>query len=218
MCLKIFKNIPQLDLEMLLPGTRIKMTLLDRGRIVLPTLSGLAITIYKILTGAVALAFAGLYGILAFLGLVGGTLGYGFKSFLGYLRAKDKYQLHLTRSLYYQNLDNNAGVLFRLLDEVEEQEFREAALAYFLLWRHAGTSGWSQQSLDHHAEVFLRQTLDAEIDFEVDDALGKLRRFGLVETLPSGNVRAVSIRGALGRLDQAWDNFFQYDRPARDAA
>ena len=88
-----------------------------------------------------SLAFAGLYGILAFLGLVGGTLGYGLKSFLGYLRAKDKYQLHLTRSLYYQNLDNNGGVLFRLLDEVEEQDFREAALAYFLLWRKAGTSG-----------------------------------------------------------------------------
>ncbi|MCG8584142.1 MAG: DUF3754 domain-containing protein, partial [Pirellulales bacterium] len=101
--LKIFKDIPQADLEMLLPGTRVKMTLLDRGRIILPAVSGVGMTIYKIAKGAMVLAFAGVYGLLAFLGLVGGTVGYGVKSFFGYLRAKDKYQLSLTRSLYYQN-------------------------------------------------------------------------------------------------------------------
>ena len=30
--MKVFKDIPKLDLEMLLPGTRVKMTLLDRAR------------------------------------------------------------------------------------------------------------------------------------------------------------------------------------------
>ncbi len=66
--------------------------------------------------GALLAAAAGVYGILAVLGLIGGTLGYGVRSFYGYLRTKEKYQLNLTESLYYQNLDNNAGVLFRLLD------------------------------------------------------------------------------------------------------
>ena len=41
--MKLFKDIPRQDLDMLLPGTRFRMTLLDRGKILLPTLSGLAI-------------------------------------------------------------------------------------------------------------------------------------------------------------------------------
>ena len=124
--IKLFKNIPQQDIDMLLPATRFRLTLLDRGKIILPTLSGIAIAVYKIVQGALLVAFAGLYGVLAVLGLVGGTVGYGVKSFLGYLRTKEKYQLSLTRSLYFQNLDNNAGVLYRLLDEAEEQECLEA--------------------------------------------------------------------------------------------
>ncbi len=62
--------------------------------------------------------------------MLGVTCGYGVRSFYGYLQTKQKYQLNLTESLYYQNLDNNAGVISRLLDEAEEQENREAVLAY----------------------------------------------------------------------------------------
>ena len=90
------------------------------------------ISAYKAIKGALLAAAAGIYGILTVLGV---TVGYGMRSFYGYLQTKQKYQLNLTESLYYQNLDNNAGVLTRLLDEAEEQENREAALAYFFLWR-----------------------------------------------------------------------------------
>ena len=124
-----------MDLEMLLPGTRVQMSLVDRTKIVLPTLSGLSLTIWKLLTGAVAVAAGGMYDGLALCGLVGGSIGYGLRSFHGYLQTKQRYQLSLTESLYYQNLDNNAGVLMRLVDEAEEQENRETLLAWFFLWR-----------------------------------------------------------------------------------
>lgn len=211
--MKLFKDIPQVDLEMLLPGSRIRMTLLDRSRILLPTLSGLALTLFKIIKGAIVLTLAGAYGLLGLLGLVGGTIGYGVKSFFGYLRTKDKYQLNLTRNLYFQNLDNNAGVLFRLLDDAEEQEFREAILAYFLLWRDAPAEGWTQDELDASAESLLRQWLDQEVDFEVDDAVDKLVRMNLVELSPDGRLRAVPIDEALRKLDHTWDNLFTYNTP-----
>ena len=207
--IKVFKSIPKMDVEMLLPGGRVKMALFDRGRILLPTVSGLAITVYKALSGALVLAVAGTYGLLTTLGLVGGTLGYGVKSFLSYLRAKEKYQLNLTRSLYYQNLDNNAGVLFRLLDEAEEQEVRETILAYHLL-RTRAEARRSETDLDLCAEKFLREILGTDVDFEVDDALAKLKRLGLVDVLPDGSLRAVPLEEALCRLDSAWDSFFQY--------
>ena len=130
--LKLFKNVPKQDIDMLLPGSQFQMSLLDRGRILLPTVSGLVIVTAKIINGALFAIFTGFWGVLAFLGFAGGTVGYGIKSFLGYVRTKDQYQLRLTRSLYYQNLDNNEGVLFRLLDEAEEQDFSEALFGYVL--------------------------------------------------------------------------------------
>lgn len=223
--LKMFKNIPKMDLEMLLPGTRVRMTLLEQGRILLPAVSGVALTIYKVLQGALVLAFAGLYGMLALLGVVGGTIGYGVRSFIGYLRTKDKHQLYLTRSLYFQNLDNNLGVLFRVLDEAEEQDFREALLAYVLLWRATrakpherevvreevteDAAGKTTAELDAAAEALLRDLTGLDLDFEVADALDKLQRWQLVVQTPRGHWQAKPLDEAIDRLDQRWDEAYQ---------
>ncbi len=195
--IKVFKDIPKVDLEMLLPGTRVKLSLVDRGKIVLPTLSGIALAVWK---GALAVAS----GSLAMLGFVGGTLTYGVRSFYGYLQTKQKYQLNLTQSLYYQNLDNNAGALFRLLNEAEEQEFREAVLAYFFLLTRAGEAGWTRGRLDDAIEEFLEQRARIRVDFEIGDAIEKLVRFHLVRQDADGVLRAVPLREARDALDRAW--------------
>ncbi len=49
--IKLFKDIPKPDLEMLLPGTRVKMSLKDRLKIVMPTVSGVAVSVYKAMKG-----------------------------------------------------------------------------------------------------------------------------------------------------------------------
>jgi hypothetical protein len=186
--------------------------MLDRGKIVLPTLSGIAVAVTKIVKGAVLAAlFGGITGIIAFFGFVIGTIGYGLKSFFGYLQTKDKYQLNLTRNLYYQNLDNNAGVLYRLLDEAEEQDCREAVLAYFMLWRHAGGDGWTQQQLDRRAERFLTERMGLDkVDFETHDAVAKLLRLGIARRLPDGRLQALPAELASAQLDRSWDSCFQY--------
>jgi hypothetical protein len=198
-----------MDLEMLLPGTQVRMSILDQTKIFLPTLSGIAITAWKIVKGALLAAAVGFSGLLVLLGLVGGTVGYGIRSLHGYLRTKQKYQLSLTESLYYQNLDNNAGVLFRLLDEAEEQDGREALLAYYFLWREKSTAGLTEAQLDEKIEQFLRTATGREIDFEVADALAKLECWGLVEVDAAGLLRAAKIEEAIARLDARWDAYFK---------
>ncbi len=207
--IKIFKNVPKQDVDMLLPASRFRMTLADRGKTILPTLSGISIAVFKIIKGALLLPW---FGILL---LVGSTLGYGVKSFLGYLRTKDKYQLNLTRSLYYQNLGSNAGVLFRLLDEAEEQQFAEAILAYEMLRRHDQESGWSAQDVDWKAEGFLRNVLGRHVDFDVHDALGKLHGFGCATRIAGSRWRAIPMPQALAALDGQWDAYFH--PPTSDA-
>lgn len=208
--IKVFKEIPKLDLEMLLPGTRVQMSLFDRGRILLPTLSGVVMTAWKLIQGAVSIAVSGFYSSMAFLGLVGGTLGYGLKSFYGYLQTKQKYQLNLTQSLYYQNLDNNAGAICLLLNEAEEQEFREVILAYYILLVRAGREGWTRSQLDDEIEVLLQETLGVEVDFEIGDAVDKLIRFGLIDASAEPRLRVIGLSAALEALDRNWDNAFNY--------
>jgi Protein of unknown function (DUF3754) len=215
--LKLFKDIPREDVETLLPGAKVRIGFLEQAQIVVPTLSGIGLTLFKLLKGAAAVAFAGVYGLLAFLGLLSGVIGYGVKSFYSYLRTREKHQLSLTRHLYFQNLDNNAGVIYHLLAEAEEQEFRELVLAWWLLWR-GGQTGATAKQIDEAAERWLRERCGIEVDFEVADALEKLQRLGLAFASPSGRWRSVAIEEALETLDRAWDEQFDYRQPASKAA
>lgn len=200
--IKLFKNIPKQDVDMLLPASQFRMTLLDRGKIVLPTLSGIAMAAFKIIKASLLLPWLGI------LMLVAGTLGYGVKSVFAYLHTRDKYHLCLTRSLYYQNLDNNAGVLFRLLEEAEEQEFRETLLGYALLRRDASETGWTCNELDRRCEAYLREEAGVRVDFEVHDAVRKLERLGCAEQTTSGHWRALSLPHVLHHLNTRWDALF----------
>ncbi|MFT7640292.1 MAG: hypothetical protein ACI9G1_002033 [Pirellulaceae bacterium] len=207
--LKLFKNIPQMDIEMLLPGSRVKMTWLDQGKILVPTISGIAFTLFKLVKLLSVGLFLGLTNVLAFLGLVGGTLGYAVKSFFSYVSTRDKYRLNLTRSLYYQNLDNNAGVLFRVLNDAQEQELRELLLGYYVLWKHADDAGMSEGAIDKCAERLVKRWLEVDVDFEVGDAVQKLRALGLAECIGK-RWRVVDAGEAKRRLDQRWDALYLY--------
>ena len=199
--LKLFKNIPKDDVEILLPGSRLKMSLLDQGKIWLPTVSGIGLAGYKLVAGgAVMLTFASLWSMAAIYSVAAAAIGYGAKTFFSYNTTKDKHQLKLTRSLYFQNLDSNAGVLFRLLDEAEEQEFRETILAWWVLWRHSH-DGWTPRQIDRAVERFLHWVLNLGVDFEIHDALEKLRRLRLVEPVGGGRFRAVELATAVAELE-----------------
>lgn len=209
--LRLFKDIPTVDIEMLLPGGRMKMPALDRGKLGASLASAIGFAGWKVFNDLSQLTMSfvqknplALYGPLSLL------LGYGYKQYASYSYTKQQYASRLTESLYYQSLDGNAGVLNRLLDEAEEQECREVFLGYFHLWRHASADGWTEEQLDDYIEIDLERVAGIKVDFEVDDALEKLERMKLVER--SGErYRAVPIDEALRRIDEAWDNIFEYN-------
>ena len=212
--LKTFKNIPETDLEMLLPGAKIKLSLVDRGKIILPTLSGMAITIYKLIRGLIVLTLAvTVSAILAWIVFIGAVGGYIVKSVMGYFRTKNKFEFGLTRSLYLKNLDNNSSVMFRVLHEAEEQELMEATLCYMQLWdycrgegREAGLLG---EELDKRAEEYLLEQTNVDVDFEIHDALGKLARLGLIEVDADGRWTPLPLSESVASLDENWQKIFR---------
>ena len=218
--LKLFQNVPKADLEMLFPNTRVEMRTIDKlligvpaaisGGIVLTTKLGASLLILASLIAftlglreePVTLdqtALLALFGGLAALG------GYLWKQFNNFKNRKLKFMQTLTQNLYFKNLDNNAGVFLRLLDEAEDEEVKEAMLAYcFLL---TSEQPLSKLALDETIERFLKKELSIDIDFEIDDALNKLHRFNLVKGSPEA-LEAVPIGEAISHLDNLWDDYF----------
>jgi hypothetical protein len=196
---------------MLLPGARVQIPKMQWYKLGGSIVGGLGFIAYKIVMDlAQILTFA----VTAVWGPIVALLGYGYKQYAGYQKTRQTYHLQLNQSLYYQNLDNNAGVLFHVLDEAEEQECREAILAYYYLWRYAGDKGWRAPDLDDYVEMDLERLVNLKVDFEIEDALAKLERLHLVEKADD-RYRAVPLQRGLEILDDKWDNIFPYANALR---
>ena len=63
--------------------------------------------------------------------------GYLVRQFTKFKNRKIQFMKALSENLYFRNLDNDAGVFHHLLDAAEEEEVKEAVLAYHFL-RTAG--------------------------------------------------------------------------------
>jgi len=220
--LKLFQNIPKADLEMLLPNTEVKMRLVDHAIILVPAIFGGVLAVLK-LGASLALLWGFLWfwaglsdkpasdlnkAALVALGL--GLLAFGMHIFRQMGRFKNRkiqFMKALADSLYFKNLDNNAGVFHRVIDDAEEEEVKEAVLAYYFLLV-AGTP-LTAAALDAAIEVWFRSKHGAELDFEVEDGLAKLERLGLA-TRQGDAWTAVPLAAAKAELDRRWDGIFAY--------
>lgn len=185
--LKLFQNVPEADVEMLFPNIRVGMRILDKLLMGVPALiSGGVVVTTKM--GATLLLLGSLLGfwlgvssepvqldkaaLLALLASIGALGGYLWKQYSNFRNRKLKYTQALTENLYFKLLDNNAGALYRILDDAEESECKESLLAYYFLLVK-GTPVTAQQ-LDQDVEAWFAQRLGCKLDFEIDHALAKL--------------------------------------------
>ncbi|MFL5329657.1 MAG: DUF3754 domain-containing protein [Gemmataceae bacterium] len=200
--LKLFKEIPTADLEMLIPGGRLQMPKFERGKLGFSIISGLAVLLWQFIQNFFLIAKAATAGAITYgpLGIIAAMFGYGYRQYYGYQFSLRTYNLKLAQSLYYQNLDNNGGVLFRLLDSAEEQECRETILGYYYLLRLAGTDGMTAGALDDAIEEALEKTTGVKIDFEIDDAMKKVEAIGLARLI-GDRYHPIPISAALAKLD-----------------
>jgi hypothetical protein len=213
--LKVFKDIPKLDVMMLLPGARVRITYLDRGRIGLPLLTGAAVAVWNLLQDLYQTLEYLLLSPNAMWAVAAGGLGYGYKSYYGYQQTRQRYHLSLTQSLYFQNLDSNAGVLTRLLDEAEEQECRLVFLAYYCLLCCAGADGWARDQLAVAMALCLDRYANVDVACDAGDALARLTKLGVVE-VGGERYRALPLPQALAALQASWNGYFS--RPANASA
>jgi hypothetical protein len=169
--LKLFQNVPAADIEMLFPNTRVGMRLMDKLLIGVPALVGGGVVI-STKVGATLVLMGSLIGFwlglksepvelnrttaIALVAGVGTLGGYLWRQFTKFRHRKLRYTQALTENLYFKLLDNNAGVIYRILDEAEESECKESLLAYYFMLLNE--SPMSAITLDQTIEKWIADT------------------------------------------------------------
>jgi len=227
--IKYFRDIASADLNALFPNVEVIMSGFDKLMLGVPALAGgLPILINLWSTITVLFLVVGFYlGVSAAveesqlktaLAAVSGLVALGgfiMTQWVKYQRQSLKHQKALADNVYYRNINNNAGIFDYIIGAAEEQECKEAFLAYYFL--STAASPPTETELDQRIEKWLQDTFSVDIDFEVDDALAKLERLELLRR-DGDRLSVPPPADALVRLDYHWDNYFQYNVPSPQAA
>lgn len=219
--LKIFKRVPKNDLETIFPNAIPMMSTTDKLLLWVPAIFGGV----SLLSAKVIPALIGMYGAyksgeaIDFLnsktslnqGLIalGILSAYLFRQYNNYVNKKIRYSKMLSDSLYFKNLGNNSGAFYSLLNSSEEEVLKETILAYAFLSR--SETPLSAEELDHQIESWFLSELNTNLDFDVKDALLKLKRTGLGVEI-NGKWEVLSLEKSLIQIDALWDGVFDYNQ------
>jgi len=219
--LKYFRDIASADLNALFPDVKVVMGFRDRLMLGVPALvGGIPILLKLASTLTVLFLVAGFYlglsstvrddEMAGALAAVSGLIALGGFMVTQWVRFQRQSLLHqkiLSDNVYYRNINNNAGIFDYIIGEAEEQECKEAFLAYYFLLKDGAPT---EDALDQRIEIWLKKTFGTDVDFECDDAPAKLERLNLLKR--DGDKLSVPPLGeALIQLDRIWDNFFPFD-------
>ncbi|MEW6238661.1 MAG: TMEM143 family protein [Candidatus Omnitrophota bacterium] len=246
-----YKNVPKADLEIVFPNVKIGMTLKDKLLFLLPALGvglstffkisgnlllligfaifmlGLTSSAEKIFGVTEDLAKRSLIPMVAALATVVIVLGgFAITQYLNYKNKWVEFLNDVTQTLFFHSISINAGVFECLIDSAEEEECKEAILAYYHLL--TSEKKLTKRELDRRIEDWFAEKYGVMIDFDVEGALEKLEQLSAeidVENQGETNAEKISVlsrnaygtlfaqplQNALKILDSIWDNLFQYN-------
>jgi len=101
---------------------------------------------------------------------------------------------------------DNRGVLIKLADRAAEEDVKEEMLLYSVLAKeHANRS--DLPAIDAAIEQYLQASFGVSVDFDLEDALGRLLSDGIVSEEADGTLRTLGPHEAALHLDAKWDVF-----------
>jgi hypothetical protein len=198
--LKLFKNMPRSDMEMVFPNTKVRFRLFDKIKLGVSAGSGLGMgvvgTVGKIAIAtnpiALATAFAGLCGVAA-------------RQASNFLNQRNRYMVTMAQNLYFHAMGDNRGVMTLLADRAAEEDIKEEMLLYSVLAKEAVKRG-DLKDVDRAIEQYLLNGFGVEVNFDLDDALRRLIGDGLV-TEENGVLRTLPPAAAAKHIDVKWDKY-----------
>ena len=202
---KLFRDIPHAELEMLFPNTQVRLSRLDKIRIGGSAASGVGLGVFGLVTKLLAAAAFSPYALIV--GLFGlGTVM--FRQVMGFFNQRTQYMKVLAQNLYFHSLADNRSAFTLLANRAEEEDIKEEMLLYTILSNET-IHRHEMQDVRTHLSAWLREKYEVDVDFDAEDALSRLVRDGVVKEAPDGLLTTLRPAEALSHYDEMWDGYLQ---------
>jgi hypothetical protein len=198
--IKLFKNMPRSDVEMIFPNTKVRFRLFDKIKFGVTAGGGLGMGAFGTI-GKIAIA-SNPYTLAA---AVAGLGGVALRQASAFINQRTRYMVVLAQNLYFHAMADNRGVMTVLADRAAEEDIKEEMLLYCVLAKER-VNVRDVRQVDAAIEQYLANTFGIEVDFDVDDALQRLKAEGIVEELPDGTLATQPPHEAALHIDKLWDN------------
>ena len=163
--IKLFKNMPRSDVEMIFPNTKVRFRLFDKLKFGVTAGSGLGMGVFGTVS-KIAIA-SNPYTLAA---AVAGLGGIALRQATNFLNQRTRYMVVLAQNLYFHAMADNRGVMTLLADRAAEEDIKEEMLLYSVLAKERVNIRDLRQ-VDEAIEQYLKTTFGIDVDFDVEDAL-----------------------------------------------
>jgi hypothetical protein len=197
--IKLFKNMPRSDVEMAFPNTKVRFRLFDKIKFGVTAGSGFGVGVVST-AGKLAL-LSNPYTLVMTLAGLGGIAARQASNFFA---QRNRYMVVLARNLYFHSMADNRGVMTLLADRAADEDIKEEMLLYTAL-ANARVNVRELKSIDETIEQYLERTFGIDVDFDVSDALARLKQEGVVIEAADGTLLALPPKEAALHIDKLWD-------------
>lgn len=197
--MKLFKNMPRSDVEMIFPNTKVRFRLFDKIKFGVTAGGGVGVGVVGTATKiAVASNPYTLMGALAGLG------GVAVRQASAFIHQRNRYMVVLAQNLYFHAMADNHGVITTMADRAAEEDVKEEMLLYSVLAKER-VNIRDLKEVDQAIEDYLKQTFGVDVDFDVSEALERLKAEGIVAEAADGTLTTLAPHEAVRRIDELWD-------------
>jgi len=198
--MKLFKNIPRADLEMIFPNTRVMFRPLDKIKLWVTGGAGLGVGMFGA-AGKLAVATS---NPVAAAGAMAGIGGIVFRQAMSFINQRQRYMVIMAQNLYFHAMADNRGVMVKLADRAAEEDVKEEMLLYSVLAKEK-VNRRDLTAVDEAIERYLANTFGVTVNFDDADALSRLIRDGIVTEAADGTLHTMPPREAAQHIDRKWD-------------
>lgn len=200
--MKLFKNIPRSDLEMVFPNTRVRFRFYDKLRLSATAGGGLTLGTVSA-AGKVAMLAS---NPIAAAGALVGLGGIAFRQAMNFMNQKQRYMVVMAQNLYFHAMADNRGVMLKLAARAAEEDIKEEMLLYAVLSKEKARRA-DLPDIDAAIEQYLASSFGLSVDFDINDGLERLIADGIVTEQPDGTLLTMPPAEAALHIDRKWDLF-----------
>ena len=143
---------------------------------------------------------------LAAAGAVVGLGSVAFRQAMSFMNQKQKYMVVMAQNLYFHSMADNRGVILKIAARAAEEDVKEEMLLYSVLAKEKARRA-DLPAIDRAIEQYLLRTFGTNVDFDLEDALDRLVRDGIVREGADGSLDTLPPAAAAKHIDAKWDQF-----------